>query len=98
MIMSKELEQSSRRSEAAALMRKALLTSLTNMQGPCKGTDLVCRAVDLLYNDWRRGAAVSIDGSSQDLLDVLDELVAEGEIIEISYVLPSMDYREKSIY
>lgn len=31
-------------------------------------------------------------------LEVLEELVQEGRLVEIEYVLPSMDYRVKSFY
>lgn len=34
----------------------------------------------------------------ENLMNLLDQMVAAGRIVEVEYVVPSMDYRIKSLY
>lgn len=52
-----------------------------------KATDLVVQLVTQF---------ISID--SVEVVKVINDLVKQGEIIEIEYTLPNMDYRIKSFY
>ena len=74
MIMSKEL------------MRKALIETI-NEHSPIKGVDLVLRAYGLTEHDVVE-CTMRYDPYDPTWSDVLDELVAEGEIVEINYTLP----------
>jgi len=38
------------------------------------------------------------DVKSEDIIKTIEDLVREGEIVELEYILPQMDYRIKSIY
>lgn len=56
--------------------------------GPIKGVDIAVECA----------AAHIEDISAKDITDTLEQLVQQGKIIEVEYVLPSMNYRVKSIY
>jgi hypothetical protein len=58
-----------------------------------KGTDLVTHIVIDHYTQNEPG-----DFSTDEILRVIDRLVAEGELIEIEYVLPTSSYKVRSIY
>ncbi len=67
--------------------KQLVVDAVTNLQG-CKATELAAR--------------VSIDLSdvldTLDLPTILEELVREKRLIEVSYILPTMTYRLKSFY
>jgi len=65
---------------------KEKIIELVDDFGPIKSTELIVRLFDCL-----KLAKVDING-------ILDELVVNGDIIEVCYTLPSMTYREKSLY
>jgi hypothetical protein len=64
---------------------KALIVRcITDLQG-CKGTELMAdKEVQIL--------------SSFDVPKLLEELVNDGKICEVEYILPAMHYRAKSMY
>lgn len=66
---------------------KEEIVELVNDFGPIKATELVVRLIEK-------------QGFTQNSLitDILNELVKNGDIIEVSYILPSMTYREKVLY
>ena len=66
---------------------KEEIIELVNDFGPIKATELVVRLIDR-------------QGFTQDSLitDILEELVKNEDIIEVCYILPSMTYREKTLY
>lgn len=69
-------------------IRKAILDIVRNSNG-IKNVDLALkvleRSIPYLFESHLYG-------------DCIQELVDEGEIMEIEYVLPHMDYRTKSMY
>ena len=65
-------------------IKELLVDHITAFQG-CKATEL---AVLIPQTDFR----------PFNFMDLIEELIAEKRIIEISYVLSNMDYREKSFY
>ena len=62
---------------------KEKVIELVNDFGPIKATELVVRLIDI---------------QGTNITDILDELVKNGDIIEVEYTLPQMDYRVKSLY
>jgi hypothetical protein len=58
-----------------------------------KGADLVTHIVIDHYTQNEPG-----DFSTEEILRVIDQLVAEGELIEIEYVLPASSYKVRSMY
>lgn len=72
-------------------MLKETIVKVIAEKGPLKATELpVQMEIRLLL----RGE----ECCSTDLLEALEELVVAGEIIEVEYALPHMDYRIKSLY
>jgi len=64
---------------------KELIINCINEHTGIKGVDLV---VDVCSNEV----------NTEEYENALNELVMNGEIIEVEYTLPSMDYRVKSMY
>ncbi len=62
--------------------KAAIVRKVTELQG-CKHINLI-----LAMRDWL----------DEDIPDLLEELVKEGQLLEVQYVLPNMDYRFKSFY
>lgn len=67
---------------------KSKILSIVNEKSGCKALELVPQCVAELRDEF------DFDVFS----DAIDELVSEGNIVRIRYVLESMDYREKEIY
>ena len=68
-------------------IKEAILTSINTRNG-INGVDLalnIMRLISPWFND-------------KDYIFILAELVSSGEIVELEFILPSMDYRIKSIY
>lgn len=68
---------------------KELIKRVVNEHQGIKAPELVVLVV-------QQCAEFPFDHESYD--EALTELIAEGEIVEVEYTLPSMDYRVKSIY
>lgn len=68
-------------------IREAILESIEDSQG-IKRVALVMKVMEKI--------SPFID--NVELMGELDKLVSEGEIEEIEYILPRMNYRVKSIY
>jgi hypothetical protein len=56
--------------------------------GPIKSNDLIVR----IYEEYRDQI------ENPDIPQTINKLVRNGDIIEVEYVLPQMEYRIKSIY
>lgn len=68
-------------------LREAILTTVNTRNG-VNGVDLVLNCMGL-FGPWFE---------DKDYMFLLAELVSSGEIVELEFILPSMDYRVKSIY
>jgi hypothetical protein len=68
-------------------MKAAIVEVVTECQG-CKAIELLCK----LPTHARQG----IQESSIDFPDLIEEMVAEGSLVEVEYILPNMKYRAKS--
>lgn len=66
------------------LLKEAIIKVVEGYQG-LKATELVVKIFDVIP-----------PSESPKILDAIWELVEAGEIIEINYILPQMDYRTKS--
>jgi hypothetical protein len=64
-----------------------IVEHITRVQG-CKSTELAAA--------W--SASLNGEHTSVELGSLLEELIAEKRIVEVSYVLANMEYREKSFY
>lgn len=65
---------------------ETIIRIVNNNQG-LKGTELVLKLMS---------ADLNIEATT--LLKAIDEVVQDGEIIEVEYTLPMMNYRVKSMY
>lgn len=63
------------------------IKSVVEDRGPIKGVEL---ALEVAKHQHGVGEG--------DFHEAIERLMKEGEIIELDYVLPSMDYRTKSMY
>jgi hypothetical protein len=70
------------------IYREAILTTINTRNG-VNGVDLVLKCMGIIN---------PLTFSNKDYIFILAELVASGEIVELEFILPSMDYRMKSIY
>jgi len=68
-------------------LREAILTAVNTRNG-INGVDLVLDCMGLV-SPWF---------DNKDYIFQLAELVSSGEIVELEFILPQMDYRLKSIY
>lgn len=57
-----------------------------------------CKAVELVSAVTTFGLERSIDFEFQDLQNLLEKQVKEKLLVEVNYVLSTMNYREKSLY
>ncbi len=69
--------------------KKLIIQRVEDLQG--------CKALKLLADRELINVGMSLDGKFH-MPDILDEMLAEGSIIEIEYTLPSMPNRIKSFY
>lgn len=65
--------------------KQVLIAAVTENQG-CKATELVALVADKMGNDF----------AHYDFMQALREIVDEGDVEEVEYVLPQMDFRIKS--
>lgn len=65
-----------------------IVEHIARVQG-CKGTDLAAAWAASSHGEHR---------FIEDLDSIIEELIIEKRIVEVSYVLSNMDYREKSFY
>ena len=70
-------------------MRDAILKVVSSSQG-IKNVDLALKVLTELLP--------SSEFKAEQVMEELEKLVNEGEVIEIEYVLPEMNYRIKSFY
>lgn len=61
--------------------------------GPLKAPDLAVGVVQTLHE-----RNINTDYAAPLIVDTMDNMVSEGKIVEVEYVLPSMPYRSKSLY
>lgn len=80
--------------ELSGLVEEIIIRRTAN---GCKGVDLATHVSSELitkyahvYNDLKEDHEL--------LFKVIEDLIERGEIIEIAYVVPDTDYREKSFY
>lgn len=68
---------------------------LEYVEGACKSGELVVK-----ITGWanRPGNAHLQNFSTDDLLNLIEKMVGEGEIVEVEYVLPTMPWLAKSFY
>jgi len=71
---------------------KEKIIELIHSYGPIKPTELIVK-----ISNWKDE---NPDKHSDEwkFHDVIQELIKNGDIIEVCYTLPYMDYREKSLY
>ncbi len=71
---------------------KSVLFEMIDNSSGIKATDVATRFVSRCYEQ-------SLECEEMDLwLILLNELVDEEEIVELEYIVPSMEYRIKSMY
>jgi uncharacterized membrane protein YcjF (UPF0283 family) len=71
---------------------KEKIVAIVNENTGIKATQLVTDVVIQCHN------TNEIHPGTENLLQAINELVESGEIVELEFVLPSMEYRVKSIY
>lgn len=73
------------------VLRKTIL-NLVNANPGMKGTDLVAQTIhDFVLGNMEIPSRIQYE-------EELESLVKAGEIVELEYVLPTMDYRIKTMY
>jgi hypothetical protein len=70
------------------IYREAILTTVNTRNG-VNGVDLVLKCMGIIN---------PLTFSNKDYIFILAELVSSGEIVELEFILPQMEYRLKSIY
>jgi len=70
------------------ILKQAIINIVLNKQG-CKATEL---PVEIAVEH------PELLSQLDNVIEVLDELVEEGNLVEVEYVLPNMNYRIKSVY
>jgi len=70
------------------IYREAILTTINTRNG-VNGVDLVLKCMGIIN---------PLTFINKDYIFILAELVALGEIVELEFILPQMEYRLKSIY
>ena len=78
-------------------IREQIIKVVNEAQG-IKGVDLSCRLTEYMNYEFNMSGEIPITTYSNLFQGIMEELVAAGEIIEVEYVLPSMDYRTKSMF
>jgi hypothetical protein len=74
-------------------IKQMIVSQVVESQG-CRATELVCKiAATLAEGLLERGQTADFD-----VVEILEECVEAGHILEVSYVLPSMEYRSKQLY
>lgn len=73
-------------------VKKMIAEIVANIQG-CKATELAVHVAQHVTNPTTRQ---QIFDSNFDFPDLLQEMITEGMLVEVEYVLPSMNYRCKS--
>jgi hypothetical protein len=68
---------------------KQVILEVVNANTGMRGVELALKVLDRTMPRYFE---------SPQYQEALDELVAEGSIVELEYTLPEMDYRTKSIY
>ena len=71
---------------------KEVLVAIVNSHQGIKGTSL---GVEFVLATHKEGTEIPDDF---DVVQVLEELVTAGELVEIEYAVPEMEYRVKSFY
>jgi hypothetical protein len=75
-------------------IRRIILETVESL-GAIKGIELVTRVTVRLCEDERKGGVTPV---SDEIISTLNIMVAAGDLVEIEYVVPGMEYRIKSIY
>jgi hypothetical protein len=73
-------------------VKNRLVQAVEHHQGG-KVVEIIARLAEDLF-DWHDSRSVF----ESDVTEILDELVEEGRLIEIEYVLPNLSYTVKSFY
>lgn len=68
-----------------------VITYLVNNKPAIKGTELVTEIITTLFEN-------GLKDDAGDPVDTLNQMVKDGEIVEVEYVLPNMAYVVKSLY
>ena len=66
--------------------KKIIVDTVEKVQG--------CKVIELICNKDLHGVNVGFNGD--DIMRMIEELVAENRLVEVEYVLSSMPYRVKS--
>lgn len=87
--------------EKIGVIKREIIEMVHSMQG-CKAVELFAAITKWLYRQ-KEEAPFSQNGgfpssfiTHEFIMKLIEELVKEGELIEIQYNLPRMDYRNKS--
>lgn len=80
--------------EKIELIKQKIIETVSQLQG-CKDIELLVRVTEWLFT---QNEDLPIDFVVQGfVLGLIEELIKKGELIEIRYSLPMMDYRDKSL-
>ena len=74
-------------------IKDLLSKTISDSQG-IKATELATLILSELYKNKEYSNLLT----DKDYLNYLDEMVKDKEIVEVEYILPSMEYRIKSFY
>ena len=72
---------------------KKIITDLVESNPGIKGPDLIVQCITKMHEQGNLESHGDVD-----IINVINDLVKEGEVVEVEYVLPSMAYRVKSLY
>jgi len=69
---------------------KSRIIQLVNEHGPIKPIDLIIHLSEILYEEEESFI-------EKDILQSIDEVIKDQSIIEIKYILPTIQYKERSM-
>ncbi len=81
------LDKTVRRTLYRQDVKELLVRRISEKQG-CKGAEVLALSE----------AAAVMSRHRCDIVELLEELVQEGRLVEVEYALPSMDYKPKKFY
>lgn len=77
------------------IIKDAILKCVSD-SAPIKGTSLVVEVTITVAKENKDVIQNLSDG--EGIVNTISDLVKSGDLVEVEYVLPSMDYRAKSMY
>jgi hypothetical protein len=74
------------------LSAKDFIIQTVNEKAPIKATELAY----IVTVAGCEGECFQMSGEA--VLELFDKMVNDGDLVEVNYILPTMDYREKTLY